>query len=425
MRMSRPLLSARSQWDAVPKKQVLEHACNLRRNAQCSVGPAEQQRQPVSRTSFPMMAMGRAMESNTETGPLFPQPRKNDKPKVPRAPEILTNSKGLPLRQRRLMERLGRPFAGSLMPTTTRAQYVQSLAERVQLHMALDATKKHSQRKEKIRERLARLAKDTGMSVTSEEVALLFAEERKDRMQGNSLGGVATDVKTLLAMRRREGLPARQLEMFLRNLHRMGAAIPDVQACPATPKMMRELQKHCRPDVWKVVRLAWKTASRVGEVTRLCGYNLHFNKRKPLEIGIWWFDATKFGMQGDPFHVTNFTHVIFRAEEQWLFDLLANLESHEAFTTLTPSQVFAELQRLPSPLCDLSDHSFKRGGEMYARKLCNRKGLNLALVSILCKHKTRADAQEQHSRTTLSYDAVGNQFETCVSTGTGQLTIHM
>jgi hypothetical protein len=112
----------------------------------------------------------------------------------------------------------------------------------------------------------------------------------------------------------------------------MNNGIPVKQAVPATDDHMVEILNTLPVEQGLIVWLAFKTASRMGEVLKLNTAQIHFRHRNPSRFAIAWGITTKSGRKS-PFDFSNFTMVEVRSDElRWTLYLMGMPEN----SPLTP-----------------------------------------------------------------------------------------
>jgi len=159
---------------------------------------------------------------------------------------------------------------------------------------------------------------------------------------------------------------------------RAGAGKPDHQALPAT-----------RDDVWKAaeratpleaigLKLAWKTASRIGEMEHLRREHV-----RNLKDHLW--EITFPTHKGDPGCLGVACVVDLSKEEdlalhEEMCRRIRTMNATTKFTDITTARAAALLQAI-NP--ELSAHSIKRGALM----TCLRAGVPLSVIKVLAKHQ--------------------------------------
>ena len=251
---------------------------------------------------------------------------------------------------------------------------------------------------QRIRRRIQETAARFGLDPFSEETWVLEAGHHQEtRLKGESLGGLLSYVRTMVALRKRI---TGQDSPWLRSVHE-GAFRedpgPDRQALPVTVTMMRDMYVRLPRRQFLLFWLAFKTASRLGETVKLCGSNLHWDPDYPNEVVICWKRTTKYGKKS-PWSIRNCTHVVVTKDDTVGLQMLAMLREVEPGERLTPylswAQAYVTLQGLPEEWGHLTGHSFKRGANDEANRLAlTMPDLPAWVVSCLLKHKCQVEEE--------------------------------
>lgn len=195
--------------------------------------------------------------------------------------------------------------------------------------------------------------------------------------------------KQLGALYHRLGHVTPVLQMYQSSLRNSGALIPQHQAEPATQQQVEFLLKRAArdedPRLVAAIFLAWKTASRWDEISRIIGASILLANSQ--EIVIEWLDRTK-STRGDPFRATSWTVVRHDSSMASVAATLSELADDETLTDLSTEQMVRHLRRYPETE-QLTAHSFKRGVvDILFEKAANLELDGRTLVPLLAKHKS-------------------------------------
>jgi hypothetical protein len=259
------------------------------------------------------------------------------------------------------------------------------------------------------------------MDWQDEETAILYAQDsiRSRRVEG--FGGTLTLVSRLQSLRKKLELPSKELAEYRSGLTAMNNGIPVKQAVPATDSHMVALLDNLPVEQALIVWMAFKTASRMGEVLKLNTSQIHFRHRDPTRFAIAWGITTKSGRKS-PFDFRNFTMVEVRSDElRWSIHLM-NMPENSPLTpfpeSLAGSQRDKLVRRIRKVCPQLSAHSFKRGAMTKLLPLMKKNGVLPALLPRLLKHKGEA---EPVPATTIRYGA--DPYDVAELGETGVLTL--
>jgi len=183
-------------------------------------------------------------------------------------------------------------------------------------------------------------------------------------------------VKNLSQSLREAGVPVDEevTTAYKESLKRDGALRAAKQAPPAEFKHILATEPLLTPHEYLGMRLAWVTASRIGEIQHL--RKEHFEKMGPL---LW--SITFPYHKGDPYRLG--TNIVVRVSEDLDKLLTARLEwvpSGQPVSNLTTARAAAALAAVHS---GLTAHSVKRGA--LTRML--RAGVPLPMIQLIAKHK--------------------------------------
>jgi integrase len=188
-------------------------------------------------------------------------------------------------------------------------------------------------------------------------------------------------------------------------LRSQGAEVPLHQAHPITKEELLQLLRRAKnPWLYLALLIAWKSASRWGEVSLLT--RRHLIKISPEEVVIGWGTLPK-GKRGQPFYPSMFTVIVgdLTREIARLATLLPP-SSESPFCPLGTLELDNWTRKLPPPLNKITGHSFKHGAATHVVNRVVNEKLNLDPrdLSLLLKHKLAADLI---STSTLRYPSLG------------------
>jgi hypothetical protein len=143
-----------------------------------------------------------------------------------------------------------------------------------------------------------------------------------------------------------------------------------------------------------VVYLAYKTASRLGEVLGLTRSHLYLKEGYPDKFAIAWGALTKSGKKS-PFDLRNFTMVALQPEELKYMWYVMSMKPEHVITPFPKSSKDSQrsrmVRRIQKVFPELSAHSFKRGALSRLMPLVKEKGLSPNLLPRLLKHKGESE----------------------------------
>jgi integrase len=172
-------------------------------------------------------------------------------------------------------------------------------------------------------------------------------------------------------------------------LRAQGAEIPIEPAVPLLKEdLVRWLRSINDPMLALTAMLAWKTASRWGEMVGLT--ISHFPVIENHEVIVSWSTLPK-GRRKNPYKPSMYT--VIRGEwTQEIAELLRRVPNHHPFCPWTTDKLDSELKDVPF-MSQYTGHSFKRGAATHLVKEAERRGIefNATDFSILLKHETTYD----------------------------------
>jgi hypothetical protein len=211
------------------------------------------------------------------------------------------------------------------------------------------------------------------------------------------------------------------LRLMARGLSRMAAEEPVTHAKPMTPDQLSTVMTRMTRRDAASLFLAWKTASRWAEVSKLTKRN--FLSATPEELVIRWLTTVKTHKTTVD-RATNFTVVVPREATPWQNDvmrfianLIKRLRVNEPLTKLTTPQLVAQLRKVDR---ELSAHSVKRGALTFLIEHALELHLPQRAIPLLAKHR---DHLHEVPAATLRY--CGNQAALARWLGTQEVTKHL
>lgn len=221
----------------------------------------------------------------------------------------------------------------------------------------------------------------------TDETALLFILSIPDLAPQ----GQIAYAKALSGTFRHLGWQRQELLTAITALRAQGAEIPIEQATPITKEHVMQLLQVFKdlPLLQLSMVVAWKTASRWGEVALLTRRHFLVVDRKEVIIG--WGTLPK-GWRSQPFHPSMYT-VIVGSGTIDIFNILTNhVKDDEPFCPWDTSTLDSKLSRLEPPLNQYSGHSFKKGAaSQVVAAAAGGAQIEPHHLSLLLKHKLTMD----------------------------------
>lgn len=199
-------------------------------------------------------------------------------------------------------------------------------------------------------------------------------------------------LKALSGMCRHLGLDRSAFTAVSTALRAQGAEMPMSQAYVASKAEVLKLvdMLETNPMMQLAVMLAWKTASRWGEVAQLT--KRHFLLINNDEVIVAWKTLPK-GRRGNPYTPSMFTVIVGEMTAR-IAELLRTIIFVETpFCPKTTQQLDLWLKSLPPPLCRITGHTFKKSAATHVVRQVTERGLPLdpRRLSLLLKHTLTAD----------------------------------
>lgn len=203
-----------------------------------------------------------------------------------------------------------------------------------------------------------------------------------------------TYAKSLMALFATLHIDCPILRLTAKGLRGEGALVPTHQATPISREHLLQLADSFSPSDAAAVLLAWKTASRWDEVTRLT--TDHIIQRTAEEIIIDWKQDTKTSRL-EPHRATSYTVISGDWTERINRDLTRT--PHAFLTRVSYDDLILRMTDL-FPDRKYSAHSIKRGAMEVATIAAAANNVPPQTVGILAKHKPTNPPLEA---TTLTY----------------------
>ena len=235
--------------------------------------------------------------------------------------------------------------------------------------------------------RFARLHHPQRDTTLAEPTVLAFLQSMVDeRGTSGSLAGVAGYGRFLAATLERLGRPADGVRTFLLALNNKGALVPKTQAVPVTWDQLRAAKGRLPHRTWLATWLAWKAASRLGEVLQLTGANV-IPGQDSSGFVVQWLQTTKAGRKR-PFALCNLTEVICTPRDAEELRQILALRTNERLCPKTTPAVVRQYRT--AGLRTTTGHSMKRGATLLLSQLAAKGLIDPALIPRLLKHKEAA-----------------------------------
>lgn len=252
---------------------------------------------------------------------------------------------------------------------------------------------------------------DKGLPLSDHTAALFISAT--DVLPSSKLAYTKSLMSLLATMR----IECPILRLLAKGLRGEGALVPTHQANPITREHLLALAESFPPPDAAAVLLAWKTASRWDEISRLT--TDHLIHRSDAEIVIDWMQDTK-SSRLDPHRATNLT--VVRGE--WTDRIHRSLSTvpHARLTQITYDDLILRMTEM-FPEQKYTAHSIKRGALEMATIAAAEHQVPPQTLDLLAKHKPTNPPLES---TTLTY--LGSKKGKAAAArliGTGNLTRHL
>jgi len=236
-------------------------------------------------------------------------------------------------------------------------------------------------------QRFARVNHPGGDDTLQEATVLAFLQQMVDERipSGASLAGVTNYARYLRTRLRETGVSTSALQRFITALDLRGALVPHRQATPISTAELWELKDLLSKQSWLAVWLAWKTASRLGEVLQLTGR--HVLPQVNGGIVIQWLQTTKAGRRR-PFAISNLTELTPCDHDTAEFAALRSLAPTEKICESTTAALVRQIHA--AGLRQITGHSMKRGAILLLSRMAAENLIDPEVLVTLAKHSTRS-----------------------------------
>ena len=191
-------------------------------------------------------------------------------------------------------------------------------------------------------------------------------------------------LKHLIAILRRLQKPTTKADMYAKTLIRRGATVPRRQALPITRFPPDRLTPIMTREMAAVCHIAYKTASRVGEVSKLKRQN--FIVLTPTRIVINWGQNTKTTKE-HPFRPDNLVVIEGRSTSR-IYNYISKISPGKRISSLTTQQVTKFLRTHAGQ--NYTSHSLKHGAIRGLMHQVAEGRLNLEEVMRVSHHRQLA-----------------------------------
>lgn len=198
---------------------------------------------------------------------------------------------------------------------------------------------------------------------------------------GTAVQGQHQYCKDIMAILNRMKIGTDILSMYGAGLRARGALVALQQDTPLSKDQIRILIGTLTPREAMAVRLAWKTASRWDEISRLTRTSIILVTS--TEVIIDWMRDTKMTRQ-DPYRAARYTVVA----GDWTAEIaeeLKRMAASASITNLATSGIREKIQQLFGP--SYGAHSIKHGAMAHLAKKTAAGILNAIDLSRIAKHK--------------------------------------
>lgn len=254
------------------------------------------------------------------------------------------------------------------IPPETAAARLQDVLR----HMWADSTLRGRQQ---LFSRLLRYRRTHNLPLTS-NTALLFLESINATVQTR-----LAYAKALMALLNRLHIDTTLISLYASSLRALGAIKPLHQATPLTKEDLLVVANTLAPPDRAALFLAWKTASRWGEIASIRGANIISRTR--TEIIVNWDQQTK-STRTDPYRASMYAVVVGDLTD-FIFLHLESRPQH-LITALSTEDITAAMRRA-LPRKHYSAHSIKHGAMNILARAAANNLLDYRFMSLLAKHK--------------------------------------
>lgn len=259
-----------------------------------------------------------------------------------------------------------------------------------------------------------------GLGLTEESAYLFLVQQAKQKLMSSDEASLSTTARygaVLLKWAKRKGWPCRRIAQVISVAEIGPAGIPDSQDPGIPRRVVWEAIRILPAPLNAVLWLAWKTASRFMEISRLVPLrHFHRSATRPAELVITWLETSKIGRR-HPFSPANVVHVVAVSHEERA--LLRTLLEMPFNTPLVPRGNLMEVLKSHCKcLLPYTARSVKRGARLHLSAHPMAVRVSKVIVSRLMKHKSPS---EPMAATTVRYHP--DRFQLGVELGTGLLTM--
>ena len=230
---------------------------------------------------------------------------------------------------------------------------------------------------------------------------------------GAEIQGQLAYTKQLQAVMNRLQWKTVNLSMLASGLRHEGALIPLHQAAAITLPQVHELLEIVPLSLCLAVMLAWASASRWDDISRLV--RGMFLQLLPHQIIINWFNQTKSSAE-NPYHPTMFVVIEGSFCPAICRAVTAITDPKQRITQLETTDFDKLMRRLHQPW---SGHSFKKGAANAIIRACAQGLCPISILPTVLKHQQKADLVS----TSIRY--IDNKVDLALALGTQAATRHL
>lgn len=210
---------------------------------------------------------------------------------------------------------------------------------------------------------------------------LLFIETKLENKTLQSLGSALTYMKRLTQIHDQLEIPYMKMVTaeYKSALKHQGAERPLWQAPPAEILDIHRCATLMTPDEYLGLLVAWRTASRIGDLNAVLNEHLRLERREASGMYLWTVQFVK--TKGDPFMIGQVVPFYLTEEENYM--MTRHLASHPPSQKFTPLTTARAQQVLGAVREGLTAHSVKRG----ALIMMLRRGVPIQMIQWIAKHR--------------------------------------
>lgn len=269
-------------------------------------------------------------------------------------------------------------MTGSTVPVAGLSPEAQSHARRLTLDLRAMWADSTTAGRRRLWQRVANYAKTHGLGMADATCAMWIAQ------LGVSVQTKLAYAKTLRAMLRRMDEPTAILGMAAASYSASGGVVPIKQANPLTKDALQHIiARISHPRIRAALRIAWKTASRFGEVSALKGIN--FVRLTQTQIIIDWGALPKTRKR-NPYVASRYAVI----EGDWTYLIFLEtqgIRADELLTDMTTAAVDRTIFRETPFTC----HSLKHGALNALAQAAAAGQVDPVKISLLAKHKSTTE----------------------------------